>query len=96
MMRYFDMSGFMRLSGALAVMILVEIARCGFIAKGSGSVELYVRDVFDPELLLGLALFGVIDQQAFEGSTVLEGQVDLLIPHSGLRHVSEALGPVIV
>jgi hypothetical protein len=68
----------------------------GFMAKGSGSVEFYVRDVFDLELLLGLALFGVENQQAFESSAVLENQVNLLIPHSGLRHLSEALGPVII
>jgi hypothetical protein len=66
------------------------------MGEGSGSVELYIRNIFDLELLLGSALFGVKDQQAFESSAVLKGQVDLLIPHSGLRHVSEALGPVII
>jgi hypothetical protein len=66
------------------------------MGEGSGSVELYIRNIFDLELLLGLALFGVEDQQAFEGSAVLENQVNLLIPHSRLRHVSEALGPVII
>jgi len=66
------------------------------MAKGSGSVELYVRDVFDLELLVGLALFGVEDQQAFESSAVLEDEVNLLVPHSGFGHVSEALGPVII
>ena len=35
-----------------------------------GFVELYVGDIFDLELLLGLALFGVEDQQAFEGSVL--------------------------
>src|ERR1035441_4471419 len=65
----------------------------GFMGEGSGSVELYIRNIFDLELLLGLALFGVEDQQAFEGSAVLENQVNLLIPHSRLRQVGERRGP---
>jgi hypothetical protein len=66
------------------------------MSEGSGSVELYVHDVFDFELLLGLALFGVEYQQASESSAILEDQVNLLVPHSGFGHVSEALGPVVI
>src|ERR1035441_8895292 len=55
-------------------------------------MKLWVRDVFDLEIVLGLTLFGIEDEQASQGPTTLEDQVNPLVPHSGLRNVGETRG----